>query len=60
MNTPHLERNIPVLKNELLQLIENKRKELNEIVMAYGLNSDTTLQYSQELDYLLNKYNKNV
>lgn len=49
-----------MLKNELLQLIENKRKELNEIVMAYGLNSDTTIQYSQELDYLLNKYNKIV
>ena len=49
MNILHLERNIPVLNNELLQLIENKRKELNEIVMAYGLNSDTTLNTVKNL-----------
>ncbi len=47
-------------KKELLQLIENKRKELNEVVITYGLNSDTTLEYSQELDYLLNMYDKCV
>ncbi|WP_081591219.1 MULTISPECIES: aspartyl-phosphate phosphatase Spo0E family protein [Bacillus] len=44
-------------KNELLQLIERKRKELGKIVSQHGLNSATTLQYSQELDCLLNKYN---
>ncbi|MEH6945387.1 aspartyl-phosphate phosphatase Spo0E family protein [Bacillus sp. JJ722] len=42
---------------ELLQQIEIKRKELVKIASEYGLNSSTTLQYSQELDYLLNQYN---
>ncbi|WP_081707635.1 aspartyl-phosphate phosphatase Spo0E family protein [Bacillus massiliigorillae] len=42
---------------ELLQQIENKRKELFQIVSEYGLNSSTTLEHSQELDCLLNEYN---
>ncbi len=47
-----------VYEKELLQLIENKRKELVIIVSQYGLNSSRTIQYSQELDSLLNVYNK--
>lgn len=47
-----------VYKKELLQLIECKRKELILIVSQYGLNSSRTIQYSQELDSLLNVYNK--
>ncbi|MGM9924359.1 MAG: Spo0E family sporulation regulatory protein-aspartic acid phosphatase [Bacillus sp. (in: firmicutes)] len=42
---------------ELLQLIEKKRKELLRVVSESGLNSSTTIQHSQELDYLLNQYN---
>lgn len=45
-------------KKELLQLIESKRKELIIIVSQYGLNSSRTIKYSQELDSLLNVYNK--
>ncbi|MGM9926350.1 MAG: aspartyl-phosphate phosphatase Spo0E family protein [Bacillus sp. (in: firmicutes)] len=41
-------------------MIENKRKELIEIVTVYGLNSSTTIQYSQELDHLLNQYDKRI
>ena len=47
-----------VYEKELLQLIENKRKELVIIVSQYGLHSSRTIQYSQELDSLLNVYNK--
>ena len=54
----YYERVLLVYKNELLQLIEYKRKELIIIVSQYGLNSSQTIQYSQELDSLLNVYNK--
>lgn len=47
-------------KKELLQLIESKRKELIIIVSQYGLNSSRTIEYSQELDSLLNVYNKKI
>ncbi|WP_075050794.1 aspartyl-phosphate phosphatase Spo0E family protein [Bacillus testis] len=43
-------------KNELLQLIETKRKELVNIASKYGLTASATLQHSQELDCLLNQY----
>ena len=49
-----------VYEKELLQLIENKRKELVIIVSQYGLNSSRTIKYSQELDSLLNVYNKKL
>ncbi|AYA75519.1 MULTISPECIES: aspartyl-phosphate phosphatase Spo0E family protein [Robertmurraya] len=45
-------------KQEFLALIEKKRAELIEIAMISGLNSSTALHYSQELDNLLNEYNR--
>ncbi|MDQ0216955.1 aspartyl-phosphate phosphatase Spo0E family protein [Peribacillus cavernae] len=45
-------------KIEFLTLIEKKRVELFQIVSKNGLNSKVTLEYSQELDQLLNQYNK--
>lgn len=44
-------------KTEFLALIEEKRSELFQIVSKNGLNSNVTLQYSQEIDQLLNQYN---
>jgi hypothetical protein len=41
---------------ELLAKIERKRLELVSIVSQNGLSSQTTIQYSQELDNLLNNY----
>lgn len=41
---------------ELLDKIEMKRAELVAIVSKNGLSSQTTIQYSQELDDLLNNY----
>jgi hypothetical protein len=47
-----------VLKNELLQLIEKKRAELIEVVKQNGFTSPIAIHYSQELDQLLNEYNR--
>ncbi|MGF9856631.1 MULTISPECIES: aspartyl-phosphate phosphatase Spo0E family protein [Priestia] len=47
-----------VSKQEMLLKIEKKRSELAKIVQHTGLNSDPALQGSQELDHLLNQYNK--
>ncbi|WP_419157369.1 Spo0E family sporulation regulatory protein-aspartic acid phosphatase [Rossellomorea sp. BNER] len=47
-----------VSKQELLDKIENKRAQLIDIVAANGLNSPLAIQYSQELDNLLNHYNQ--
>jgi hypothetical protein len=44
-------------KTEYLALIEKKRSELITIVYNNGLNSRKTLEFSQELDRLLNQYN---
>lgn len=52
------ERVIIVLKNELLSLIEKKRLELFHVVSKTGLNSSAAIYHSQELDELLNKYNR--
>lgn len=41
---------------ELLDKIEIKRAELVAVVSQNGLSSQTTIQYSQELDNLLNNY----
>lgn len=38
--------------------IESKRKEMIKAAKEYGLNSDKTIQCSQELDHMLNQYNK--
>ncbi len=41
---------------ELLDKIELKRAELVAVVSQNGLSAQTTIQYSQELDNLLNNY----
>jgi hypothetical protein len=45
-------------KHELLELIEQKRQELFEVVAQNGLSSSTTIEYSKQLDDLLNMYNR--
>jgi hypothetical protein len=47
-----------VSKQDLLELIEKKRAELIQIVSKYGLNSSAAIRHSQELDTLLNEYNR--
>lgn len=47
-----------VPKQELLLLIEQKRTELVKVVSKNGLNSTIAIKYSQELDFLLNEYNR--
>ncbi|MGJ7920951.1 Spo0E family sporulation regulatory protein-aspartic acid phosphatase [Neobacillus sp. LXY-4] len=47
-----------MLKQELLSLIEQKRAELIHVVAVNGLSSSIAVRHSQELDELLNKYNK--
>ncbi len=45
------------MERELLESkIELKRAELVHIASKYGLSSTNTIQYSQELDNLLNEY----
>jgi hypothetical protein len=48
-----------VLKNELLALIEKKRAELIQVAITNGLSSSVSIRFSQELDHLLNEYNRN-
>ncbi|MGE7762414.1 Spo0E family sporulation regulatory protein-aspartic acid phosphatase [Peribacillus sp. NPDC097895] len=45
-------------ENEFLEQIEIKRNELIKIVAKDGLNSRVAVEYSQQLDHLLNKYNE--
>ncbi len=45
-------------KNELVRLIEKKRSELIEVASNKGLTSSAAIRYSQELDHLLNTYNR--
>lgn len=45
-------------KQELLTLIEKKRAELIQVAMKNGLSSSAAIRYSQELDNLLNEYNR--
>ncbi|MDZ5473368.1 aspartyl-phosphate phosphatase Spo0E family protein [Bacillus sp. 31A1R] len=45
-------------KQDLLTLIENKRAELIQVAMKNGLSSSIAIRYSQELDTLLNEYNR--
>jgi hypothetical protein len=47
-----------VSKSEMLATIEQKRAELIEIVLKNGLTSSISIKHSQELDALLNQYNK--
>ncbi|WP_343031323.1 aspartyl-phosphate phosphatase Spo0E family protein [Metabacillus lacus] len=43
-------------KQELIKRIECKRAQLIETVGKNGLSSSITIQYSQELDCLINEY----
>ncbi|OZI11875.1 Spo0A-P phosphatase [Bacillaceae bacterium SAS-127] len=45
-------------KEKLLDTIEKKRLELFEVVTMKGLNSPLAIKYSQELDTLLNDYDR--
>jgi hypothetical protein len=47
-----------VIKKDLMALIEKKRAELIQAAIAYGLTSSVAIRYSQELDQLLNEYNR--
>lgn len=44
--------------NEFLEKIELKRSELINIVARNGLSSHITIEYSQQLDQLLNMYHE--
>ncbi|KRT87302.1 MULTISPECIES: aspartyl-phosphate phosphatase Spo0E family protein [Bacillus] len=46
------------MKENLLYEIEEKRKELLQIVMTNGMTSNITIQHSQQLDILLLEYQK--
>lgn len=43
---------------DLLNLIEKKRLELIQVAMKNGLASSAAVRYSQELDHLLNEYQR--
>ncbi|MDR6124070.1 MULTISPECIES: aspartyl-phosphate phosphatase Spo0E family protein [Bacillaceae] len=47
-----------MVKQELITLIEKKRAELIQVAITNGLTSSVAIRYSQELDHLLNEYNK--
>lgn len=47
-----------VLKQDLLNVIEKKREELIKIAVTNGLRSSVAIRYSQELDNLINIYNR--
>ncbi len=42
----------------MLRKIEQKRSELIRVASRNGLNSSLAIQYSQELDALLNQYDQ--
>jgi hypothetical protein len=46
------------LMERLLAKIEEKRNDMLNAAKIYGLNSEITIKFSQELDSLLNAYNK--
>lgn len=45
-------------KQELINLIEQKRFELIQVAKKNGFNSAVVIKYSQDLDNLLNEYNR--
>ncbi|WHY68844.1 aspartyl-phosphate phosphatase Spo0E family protein [Neobacillus sp. SuZ13] len=45
-------------KNDLVTLIEKKRAELIQVATSNGLTSSIAIRYSQELDHLLNEYQR--
>lgn len=48
----------PVLDNELLELIENKRTELIHSALVNGFQNKETIERGNELNELLNCYQK--
>jgi hypothetical protein len=52
------ERTSAVIKQDLIALIEKKRAELIQVAVTNGLTSSIAIRYSQELDHLLNEYNR--
>nr|WP_263327825.1 aspartyl-phosphate phosphatase Spo0E family protein [Neobacillus sp. Marseille-Q6967] len=46
------------MKKELVALIEKKRAEMIQVAITNGLTSSIAIRYSQELDQLLNEYNR--
>jgi hypothetical protein len=47
-----------MIKRDLIALIEKKRAELIQVAVTNGLTSSIAIHYSQELDHLLNEYNR--
>ncbi|MGG3466764.1 aspartyl-phosphate phosphatase Spo0E family protein [Neobacillus pocheonensis] len=47
-----------MIKQDLITLIEKKRAELIQVAITNGLTSSVAIRYSQELDNLLNEYNR--
>ena len=47
-----------MIKQDLISLIEKKRAELIQVAITNGLTSSVAIRYSQELDNLLNEYNR--
>jgi hypothetical protein len=45
-------------EKKLLELIDNKRKEMVEAVKVFGLENEKSIKISQELDQLIIKYQK--
>lgn len=46
-----------MLKQELIEKIEKKRAQLIKVVSEKGMSASVAIEYSQELDRLLNEYN---
>lgn len=47
-----------MLKQDLLSMIEKKRADLVRVATRKGFTSSGAIRYSQELDHLLNEYNR--
>ncbi|WP_462409350.1 Spo0E family sporulation regulatory protein-aspartic acid phosphatase [Neobacillus sp. Marseille-QA0830] len=47
-----------MIKQDLLALIEKKRTELIKVATSNGFTSSLAIRYSQELDHLINEYNR--
>jgi len=47
-----------VIKQDLTTLIEKKRAELIQVATKNGFTSSIAIHYSQELDHLINEYNR--
>ena len=45
-------------KKDLQKKIEIMREELHDLIDIYGIDNDTVLDYSQELDELLYEFQK--